>query len=59
MMKHLGLGISILLFAILFAFISTGLEIIALGIGITGLCFSIAGFYEKWGGFEYVYKFCC
>lgn len=47
MMKHLGLGISILLFAILFAFISTGLEIIALGIGIIGLWFSIAGFYEK------------
>ncbi|MGN1182904.1 MAG: hypothetical protein ACI4SR_07870 [Faecalibacillus sp.] len=46
-MKYLGLGISILLFAILFALISTGLEIIILGIGIIGLCFSMAGFNEN------------
>lgn len=46
-MKKIGLGITILLFAIVFALSSTGMEMITLLIGALGLGFAIAGFVEK------------
>ena len=45
-MKKIGLGIAILLFAILFSICSTGMEIFTLGIGVLGLIVSIIGFME-------------
>ncbi|MCC8357925.1 MAG: hypothetical protein LJU34_08900 [Oscillospiraceae bacterium] len=46
-MKKIGLGIAILLFAIVFALCSTGIEIVTLLIGIVGLIFAIRGFMEN------------
>ncbi len=46
-MKKIGLGISILLFAILFFQCSYGLDASALVMGLVGLVFSIIGFCEK------------
>lgn len=45
-MKKLGLGIAILLFALLFRICSSGLDMAALVIGIIGLGFSVAGFMD-------------
>ena len=48
-MKKIALGIAILLFAIVFALCSSGLELFTFGIGVVGLIFSIIGFMEhKW-----------
>lgn len=46
-MKKIGLGISILLFALVFYCCSSGMELVTLGIGIIGLVFSIAGFWDN------------
>lgn len=46
-MKKIGLGIAILLFAILLSICSSGMEIFAIGIGSVGLIFSIMGFTES------------
>lgn len=43
-MKKIGLGISILLFAILFQLCSSGLDFAALIIGIIGIGFVVIGF---------------
>ncbi len=43
-MKKIGLGIAILLFAILISSCSSGMELPVIGIGIVGLIFSIIGF---------------
>lgn len=43
-MKKIGLGISILLFAIVFSLCSSGMGLITMGIGIIGLIFSLIGF---------------
>lgn len=42
-MKKIGLGIAIILFAILLELCSTGMEIITLAIGLTGLIVAIMG----------------
>lgn len=46
-MEKIGLGIGILLFAILFRLCSSGLDIAALIAGVIGLGFAIAGFTDK------------
>ncbi|MCD7769074.1 MAG: hypothetical protein LUH36_03000 [Oscillospiraceae bacterium] len=46
-MKKIGFGIAILLFAIVFALCSAGMEIVTLLIGIVGLVFAILGFMEN------------
>ena len=46
-MKKCGLGIGILLFAILLQLSSTGMDIVTLCIGLAGLVFCIAGFIDK------------
>lgn len=46
-MKKIGLGISILLFALVLNCCSTGLEWITIIIGCIGLRFSIVGFLDK------------
>ena len=45
-MKKIALGIAILLFAIVIALCSSGLELFAIGIGVVGLIFSFIGFME-------------
>ena len=45
-MKKIGLGIAILLFAIVISLCSSGMGLLSIGIGITGLIFSIIGFME-------------
>ena len=45
-MKKIGLGIAILLFAIVISLCSSGIELLSIGIGIVGLIFSIIGFME-------------
>ena len=45
-MKKIGLGIAILLFAILLSLCSAGMELLTLVIGVVGLFFSIIGFIE-------------
>ena len=42
-----GLGIAILLFAIVITLCSSGMELLSIGIGIVGLIFSIIGFMER------------
>lgn len=46
-MKKIGLGIAILLFAIVISLCSSGMELLSIGIGIVGLIFSIIGFMER------------
>ncbi len=46
-MKKIGLGISILLFALVLALSSTGTELAVLGVGIFGLAVSVAGFLDQ------------
>lgn len=46
-MKKMGLGIAILLFAIVVSLSSSGMEMFSIGIGIAGLMFSIIGFMER------------
>ena len=46
-MKKIGLGIAILLFAIVITLCSSGMELLSIGIGIVGLIFSIIGFMER------------
>lgn len=46
-MKKIGLGIAILLFAIIFSLCSSGMGLLVIGIGIVGLIFSIVGFMER------------
>ena len=45
-MKKIGLGIAILLFAIIISLCSSGMGLLVIGIGIVGLIFSIIGFME-------------
>lgn len=45
--KKIGLGIAILLFAIVITLCSSGMELLSIGIGIVGLIFSIIGFMER------------
>ena len=46
-MKKIGLGIAILLFALVFNSCSSGMDLVALGVGVIGLVFSIMGFLDK------------
>ena len=46
-MKKFGLGIAILLFAIIISLCSSGMGLLVIGIGIVGLIFSIIGFIEN------------
>lgn len=46
-MKKIGLGIAILLFAIIISLCSSGMGLLIIGIGIVGLIFSIIGFMER------------
>ena len=46
-MKKIGLGIAILLFAIIISLCSSGMGLLVIGIGIVGLIFSIIGFIEN------------
>ena len=46
-MKKIGLGIAILLFAIIISLCSSGMGLFIIGIGIVGLIFSIIGFMER------------
>ena len=46
-MKKIGLGIAILLFAIIISLCSSGMGLLVIGIGIVGLIFSIIGFIES------------
>ena len=46
-MKKIGLGIAILLFAIIISHCSSGMGLLVIGIGIVGLIFSIIGFIEN------------
>lgn len=46
-MKKIGLGIAILLFAVVIFLCSSGMELLAVGIGVVGLIFSIIGFMER------------
>jgi len=43
-MKKIGLGIALILFAILLRFCSSGLEFVVLVLGVVGLVFSMVGF---------------
>lgn len=45
-MKKIGLGIAILLFAIVISLSSSGMELLTIGMGILGLIFSLIGFME-------------
>lgn len=45
-MKKIGLGIAILLFAIVLALSSVGMELFNVGIGMVGLIFALVGFME-------------
>ena len=44
---QVGLGIAILLFAIIISLCSSGMGLLVIGIGIVGLIFSIIGFMER------------
>lgn len=46
-MKKIGLGISILLFAVVLSLSSSGMGLMTIGIGAIGLVFSVLGFLEK------------
>lgn len=46
-MEKIGLGIAILLFAIIISLCSSGMVLLVIGIGIVGLIFSIIGFMER------------
>ncbi|WP_320912101.1 hypothetical protein [Eisenbergiella porci] len=46
-MKKIGLGIAILLFALVFSCCSSGMEWVTLIIGMIGLVFSVIGFLDK------------
>lgn len=46
-MKKIGLGISILLFAILFQLCSSGMDIVTLILGVIGIGFAVIGFLNK------------
>ena len=46
-MKKIGLGIAILLFAIIISLCSSGMGLLVIGICIVGLIFSIIGFMER------------
>ena len=46
-MKKIGLGIAILLFAIIISLCSSGMGLLVIEIGIVGLIFSIIGFMER------------
>ena len=46
-MKKIGLGIAILLFAIIIDLYSSGMGVLVIGIGIVGLILSIIGFMER------------
>ena len=46
-MKKIGLGIAILLFAIIISLCSSGMGLLVIGIGIVGLIFSTIGFMER------------
>ena len=46
-MKKIGLGIAILLFAIIIALYSSGMGVLVIGIGIVGLILSIIVFMER------------
>lgn len=46
-MKKITLGIAILLFAIVLALCSSGMDWLILIVGVAGLLFSIAGFFDK------------
>lgn len=46
-MKKIGLGIGLLLFAILFQLCSSGLELVSLGIGVIGLGIAVWGLVQK------------
>ncbi len=45
--EKIGLGIAILLFAIVISLCSSGMGLLVIGIGIVGLIFSIIGFMER------------
>ena len=45
-MKKIGLGIAILLFAIVFALCSSGMWLLTLAIAIVGMIFAVAGYME-------------
>lgn len=45
-MKKIGLGIAILLFAVVVSLASSGMGLLTMGIGIVGLIFSLIGFME-------------
>ena len=46
-MKKIGLGIAILLVAIIIALYSSGMGVLVIGTGIVGLILSIIGFMER------------
>ena len=46
-MRKIRLGIAIMLFAVLISLCSSGMELLAVGIGAVGLIFSIIGFMER------------
>lgn len=46
-MKKIGLGIAILLFALVFERCSSGMGWVTLGIGAIGLAFSVIGFLDN------------
>ena len=46
-MKKIGLGIAILLFAIIIPLCRSGMGLLVIGIGIVGLVFSVIGFIER------------
>lgn len=46
-MKKITLGIAILLFAIVLVLCSSGMDWLILIVGVAGLLFSIAGFFDK------------
>ncbi len=43
-MKKIGLGISIILFAILFQLCSSGMDLVSLIMGVIGIVFTIIGY---------------
>lgn len=45
-MKKIGLGIALLLFAVIISLCSSGMELLVIGIGVIGLIFSVIGFIE-------------
>lgn len=46
-MKKIGLGIAILLFAVVISLASSGMGLLTIGTGIIGLVFSLIGFMER------------